>query len=212
MAGGAPTPDDLAAALAARPVVDHPALPGRRNHLRAGVLVTLAWDPAPVALLTLRPRGLRRHGGEVSFPGGKPEPEDRDLEATALREAREELGVEPRRVLGRLPSQPLYTSDYRLVPWVAEVPAGPLDPDPGEVERVLRLPLADVYAAARIDAIPFELAGETHLSPVFVVEGEVVFGGTAHTLYELLEVAAPLHGRDLPPREAGAYSWGDLLG
>ena len=114
----------LAALLAAHPRIDVPALPGRRNHLHAGVLVPLRFvDGDLEVVLTERVATLRHHGGEVSFPGGKPDPEDRDLEHTALREAEEEIGLRGARVLGRLSSIPLYTSDFRLEPFVALVPA-----------------------------------------------------------------------------------------
>ena len=64
-----------------------PALPGRTNHLEAGVLVPLVWSDQPTILAILRAADLRRHANEVAFPGGKPEPEDSDIVATALREA-----------------------------------------------------------------------------------------------------------------------------
>ena len=102
--------------------------------MRAGVLVPLRWRGGLSCTLTLRPGKLRRHGGEVSFPGGRREPEDVSLEATALREAREEIGLTSARVLGRLSSMPVYTSDFRLEPFVAEVPSDAVwTPDPVEV-------------------------------------------------------------------------------
>ena len=203
---------DLRAALAARPAVEHPPMPGRRNHRRAGVLVPLVWDPEPVVVLTLRAAHLGRHAGEVSFPGGKPEPDDLDLQATALREAREELGITDAAILGRLSSMPLYPSDYRLEPFVAEIPPAPLRPDPGDVARVLRVPLAAALAAPAIEAIPYQLPGQAvRMSPVFRPEGEVMFGATAHTFYELLQVAAAAWSRPLPPLVESDLDWQDLL-
>ena len=115
-----------------------PALPGRTNHLEAGVLVPLVWSDQPTILAILRAADLRRHANEVAFPGGKPEPEDSDIVATALREANEELGFDEVDVLGRLSSWPLYTSDYRLEPVVGVVHERQLVADPGEVAEVLR--------------------------------------------------------------------------
>ncbi len=205
------TPADLASALAAHPRRDHPALPGRRNHLHAGVLVPLAWDPDPICWMTLRSASLRRHAGEVSFPGGKPEPGDRDLADTARREAVEELGVSVLRDLGRLSSWPLYTSDYRLEPFVAQVDPAACTPDPGEVARVLPVDLRRLLAEPHIDAIAYSWQGEEVLSPIFVLGDLPMFGGTAHAFLELLQVVAPLLGTEVPPLVTGRFAWGDLL-
>jgi 8-oxo-dGTP pyrophosphatase MutT (NUDIX family) len=207
-----PTPARVAEALSRHPWRDLPPLPGRTNHLPAGVLIPLVWDPEPVAIVTLRASGLRRHAGEVSFPGGRPEPTDPDLEATALREAREEMGIDQARILGRLSSMPLYTSDFRLVPFVAEIPAGPLRPDPGEVARVMRIPLREVLEQPYLDGIAYEWEGRIDHSPVFVPGGHPMFGATAHTFYELLQVLAPLFGVRVPPLRGGRFTWEDFLG
>ena len=61
------TPDQVASALAAYTPQRLPALPGRTNHLKAGVMIPIVWDPSPRVVLTLRPQALRRHGGEVWF-------------------------------------------------------------------------------------------------------------------------------------------------
>jgi 8-oxo-dGTP pyrophosphatase MutT (NUDIX family) len=84
------------------------------------------------------------HSGQVAFPGGRHEPEDADSAATALREAQEEIGLNPAQVtlLGEL--RPLHTvSNYLVTPVVGEIP-WPLDlnPDPVEVARVFSIPLA----------------------------------------------------------------------
>lgn len=85
-----------------------------------------------------------RHSGQVAFPGGRQEPGDADSTATALREAQEEIGLDPTRValLGNL--RPLHTvSNYLVTPVVGEIP-WPFDltPDPIEVARVFSIPLA----------------------------------------------------------------------
>lgn len=208
----APNPEALRELLRAHRPVDVPALPGRRNDRRAGILVPVRFGADPECILTLRAADLDRHAGEVSFPGGRPEPEDRDLEATALREAREELGIASATVLGRLSTMPLYTSEFRLVPFVAALGEEPLVADPVEVARIVTVRLREVFAREAIDAIPWtDRSGESTLSPVFEVDGLVVYGGTAHVLYELLQVAAPMFERPVPSLRPGRHRWSDLL-
>ena len=183
----------------------------RRNPHPAGVLVPLVWKPELVAILNLRPETMRRHAGEVCFPGGRPEAGDHDLSATALREAREELGITEATVLGQLSAMPLYNSAYRLVPFVAHVPEQTLDLSSGEVERVFEVGLAELYDRDHIDAIPYEWQGKEGLSPIFTLaDGVIMYGGTAHTFLELLTVLAPTFHAQVPPLKAGAIGWGDL--
>ena len=77
-------------------------------------------SPVPMVLLTRRSALLRTHSGQVSFPGGRPDPRDRDLAATALREAQEEIGLDPSQVtlLGRLPRQDTRASNFLITPFV----------------------------------------------------------------------------------------------
>lgn len=208
-----PTAPALRAALADYPLTEIPKLPGRRNHLRAGVLVPVEWSAADLhVILTERAAHLSNHPGEVCFPGGRPEPEDASIEATALREAEEEVGLRGAGVLGRLSSIPLYTSDYRLEPFVAEVPAGTeLVPCPDEVATILRLSVRETLARPTLHGIPWEHEGARYLSPIFELGEQLVFGGTAHALHELLQVVAPLVGVPLPPMEPGRYDWSDVL-
>ncbi|MBX3251536.1 MAG: CoA pyrophosphatase [Myxococcales bacterium] len=209
-----PDATELARALAAHPRAEHPALPGRRNHLRAGILVPLRFRAGDVSVvLTERAADLRHHGGEISFPGGKPDASDPTLEATALREAREEIGLKDAHVLGRLSSIPLYTSDFRLEPFVAEI-AGDARfvPSPSEVARVLELSVAGVLDQERWNGIPWTTPdGRVALSPVFELDERLVYGGTAHALYELLVVVARAAGARLPALTPGPYSWSDVL-
>ncbi|MFW5876800.1 MAG: NUDIX hydrolase [Myxococcota bacterium] len=205
-------PESVRRALQAHPRVEVPPLPGRRNHQRAGVLVPLRLGPEPMTILTGRTRHLSNHAGEVCFPGGRPEQEDRSLEDTAVREAREELAIQRPTVLGRLSSVPLYTSDYRLEPFVARVGDAPLVPDPGEVDRVFRVPLAALLDRPFLHGAPWTQAGETTLSPIFEVDDALVYGGTAYVLLELLTVLAPLLGRHVPPLRAGKHTWDRIFG
>ena len=110
----------------------------------AAVLAPLYWKAGePFALLTKRPMTLRKHPGQISFPGGGREPNDLTPLHTALRETREELGIAPEHVevLGLLGAMPTVTS-YWVTPFVGVVPADvQLAPNPGEIEEVIHAPL-----------------------------------------------------------------------
>ncbi len=90
----------------------------------AAVLVPIVLAPEPFVLLTRRSALLRHHAGQVSFPGGRADPGDGDAAATALREAGEEIGLDPSlaELAGRLPDQPTVEGGFTIVPIVALLP------------------------------------------------------------------------------------------
>ncbi|MCA9692820.1 MAG: CoA pyrophosphatase [Myxococcales bacterium] len=206
-----PTPDQVAAALAEHVRKDMAALPGRHNTLRAGILVPLVWRGELECVLTERCAKLRHHGGEVSFPGGRPEPDDVDLAATAVRETHEEIGVADVRLLGELSSVPLYTSEFRLVPFVAALPDQPMRPAEGEVAAILRFSIRAELERGWSHGIPWEHGDARFVSPVYELEGRIVYGGTAEVLGELVRVLAPLYGRPAPELRPGRYTWPEVL-
>ena len=111
----------------------------------ASVLVPIVQRPeALTVLFTRRTAHLKSHSGQIAFPGGRAEPGDPHAEATALREAKEEIGLDPARVelLGRLSDYHTRT-DYRVTPVVALV-ASPLELrlDACEVEEAFEVPLS----------------------------------------------------------------------
>ncbi len=109
----------------------------------AAVLVAFVPGSNPHLLLTKRNERLRRHAGQVSFPGGRIDPEDRDAEHAALREAEEEIGLRPRDVdvLG-LMGDFITGTGFRITPVVSLVPPGlQFTPSPLEVEAVFEFPL-----------------------------------------------------------------------
>jgi 8-oxo-dGTP pyrophosphatase MutT (NUDIX family) len=111
----------------------------------ASVLVPVVAHPGGLTVLfTQRTSQLRSHSGQISFPGGRAEPEDPSPEFTALREAGEEIGLKAGQVevLGRLPEY-LTRTGYRVTPVVGLLtPPLELTPDPREVQEVFEVPLA----------------------------------------------------------------------
>src|ERR1700722_5227796 len=112
----------------------------------AAVLVPIhEQNGRPHLVLTKRRSDLRRHAGEISFPGGRRDPEDADLRETALREAEEEIGLERTQasVLGELPTVSTFATNYVIHPFVATIPSGlPWRASEREVEQVLELGLS----------------------------------------------------------------------
>ena len=148
-----------------------------------------------------RPDGIRHHAREMAFPGGKRDPEDADLDATALRETEEELGI-PRlrlRLLGRLAPVPTATSLFTLNPVVAEVlPGAPPQPAPDEVAELVAFGLEDLFAG-RLHYQAVDLG--RYLSPIFHFEAGAMYGATAHVLLELLTLYGAVCNLEMPVPE-----------
>ena len=116
----------------------------------AAVLIAIVQRDVPMLLLTERTRQLSSHSGQVAFPGGKRDPEDVDAAATALREAQEEVGLDPAlaEVLGSLPPY-VTTTGFVVTPVVALVqPQACYRPNPDEVADLFEVPLAFVLDPA----------------------------------------------------------------
>lgn len=110
----------------------------------AAVLVPIVLHPEPTLLLTRRTSHLKKHAGQVSFPGGRIDPEDKDAVAAALREAQEEVGLDPARVeiVGRMDDYVTGTG-YIITPVIGLLPPGlTLHPSPHEVEAVFEFPFS----------------------------------------------------------------------
>lgn len=181
--------------------------PERRS---AAVLVPLYVHQRRVhVVLTRRTDTLRHHRGQVSFPGGGWEEGDRDLCETALREAHEEVGLDPRdvEVLGVLGDMPTAVSGYVIRPFVGRIPAGyRFVRQPGEVARVFTPPL-ELFADPDLRREEtWERDGVRFPVTFFDVDGEVVWGATARLMLALLDVLAgrePGTARIPPPPEPG---------
>ena len=205
------SPEQLEAALAEHVSVRFRAVQGRTNHLEAAIAVPVTWDDhEPFVYLTRRVMSLQ-HGGELCFPGGKPDPTDTSLYATACRELTEELGARASAHLGRLSSVPVYTSDYRLEPFVVRLEPGHLTPNPDEVSEVHRLSLIAALRASSTMAIAYQRGDHEGLSPIYAVGDIWLYGASAHVFRELCVVAARAMGQGAPPLIAGDVSWRDVF-
>lgn len=167
----------------------------------SAVLVALADGPSGAeVLLTRRALHLNSHRGEMSFPGGRLEPGETPLEA-ALREAHEEVGLDPAavEVRGELDHLSTVVSRSYIVPVVAEVHGRPeLRPGTSEVDRILWVPLAEL---AREDTYVEEWWGTPPLDrPMFLfhLDDETVWGATGRMLHELLRLAFEIDGPPPP--------------
>jgi len=173
-----------------------------RGRTDAAVLVALYLDHGLLhAVLTERRADLRRHAGEVSFPGGRRDETDPDLRFTALREAHEEIGLPPEAVdlVGALQPTPTIATGYAIYPFVGLIEPGQAwSLSPREVAEVLELPLValrDGYARRRLLRRGVPIRTDT-----YVVDDKLIWGATARILADLFDRIGPL----LKQRESGA--------
>lgn len=167
-----------------------PVLKGERA---ASVLVPLMpTDNGIEVLYTRRSEKLKNHRGQVAFPGGGADPEDKDVAATALREASEEIGLPPDAVniLGEMPAI-TSSSRYNVTPivgWIKE----PFEiiPNPSEVARVFTVPLTWIAQRRNVDFRDLETPWGRHRDVVFYqdFDGETIWGFTGHLTIQFLRI------------------------
>jgi len=163
--------------------------PGTKD---AAVLVALHGNPL-TAVFTERRADMRRHAGEISFPGGRQDEPAEDLRETALREAEEEIGL-PRSTVtlqGALPPVGTFVTGYRVFPFVATIerPAQ-LHPAEAEVARILEFSLPELVAGHEMKRLIRK--GVPIKMPTYTVDGHLIWGATARIVQDLLERLAPI--------------------
>ena len=146
------------------------------------------------AVFTKRRSHLRLHAGQISFPGGRSEPHDADLIQTALREAHEEIGLDPAAVtvLGALRPTPTVVSDIAIYPVVGLIaaPASAWVLATAEVEAVIEAPLAQLAATHRLETFT-RPGGRSVTTDAYSIGEDTIWGATARILADLLTRLRP---------------------
>ena len=171
---------------------DHPVWTGDdsrtvQGRVPAAVLIAVTDRAEPGIILTQRPETMRRHPGQVAFPGGRIDPEDMDAVAAALREAEEEIAL-PRRVPNVVATLPPYhtITDFAVTPVVAVIPPDlPLVPHDREVAAVFEVPLAFALAPASwtMQTVMFQGAERRYREAIW--QNRRIWGATAAILANL---------------------------
>jgi 8-oxo-dGTP pyrophosphatase MutT (NUDIX family) len=153
----------------------------------AAVLVPMhGWPDNPGLVFTERRADLRRHAGEISFPGGRRDPGE-ELVETAQREAEEEINLARERVeiVGALPPIGTFVTSYKVYPFVGLIDGLQFEPNPAEVESVIVASLEDlvaVYEKRRLVRRGVPIKTDT-----FLIGEALIWGATARILGDLLQ-------------------------
>jgi 8-oxo-dGTP pyrophosphatase MutT (NUDIX family) len=159
---------------------------------KGAVLILISPDSKKEPCITLIQRNVYDgvHSGQVSFPGGKVEPFDYTYQQAALRETKEEIGIEihPSHIIGQLTEVYIPPSRFLVFPFVAfsnEIP--PYNPDSREVNKIIQLPIKELLNEQIVVQKKVKVASlnATILTPCFYVQESIVWGATAMMLSEL---------------------------
>ena len=157
------------------------------NQRQAAVLVPIVRRPVPGLLLTQRSARMRKHAGQVAFPGGARDPEDSSLIAAALREAQEEVAIPPEtvEVIGVLPTVDSVTG-FQVTPVVGIIPPDlPYHASEEEVAAVFEMPLEEALRLGRYHPLDIHRRGNDHRVWLSWYEHYFVWGMTAGIIREL---------------------------
>lgn len=154
------------------------------------VLIPLFRDRGEYKVLfTKRTDTVEVHKGQMSFPGGRIDEDDRSLLDTALRESEEEIGLMRHAVsvLGRIDDARTLSSNYIIHSFVGKIPYPyPFRPNSGEVEKVIEVPLRLFFGGEEI--LPVEYEGRIYRNLAYSFGGEVIWGATARIMRNFVEI------------------------
>lgn len=169
-------------------------LKGEPNELtrRSGVLLLFYPKGDEIFLpLILRPQYDGVHGGQMAFPGGRAELKDKNIQATALREAQEEIGIKASdvKVLGNLTELYITPSNLLCQPVLGYINYRPdFYPDEREVAGIFEVSVSEFIDPSIIEIRTVETRGYKFETPSFVIQEQVVWGATAMMIAELIEL------------------------
>lgn len=159
---------------------------------RSGVLILFYPKGEDIYLpLILRPQYDGVHGGQMAFPGGRAELKDKNIQATALREAQEEIGIKASdvKIIGNLTELYINPSNLLCQPVLGYINYRPdFYPDEREVADILEVPLSDFVNPDTVQTRLVEARGYKFETPGFIIQEQIVWGATAMMVAELIEI------------------------
>ncbi|MCF8361399.1 MAG: CoA pyrophosphatase [Prolixibacteraceae bacterium] len=156
---------------------------------KSAILIPLFFNTNEIyTYLTKRNHNLKKHPGQISFPGGSYEPHDINTQATALRETHEEIGIEPENieVLGKLSNLYIPVSNFTIAPYVGLLKNNiNFRIDRNEVTEVIPVGLSELFHNQTHSFKPVKIAGEKINVPCYFINGNIIWGATSMILSEL---------------------------
>ena len=177
------TLDSLRSILASK---INPVLEDYGENKLASILVVI-YGESPLVVMTKKPKHMKFHAGEISFPGGKLDSSDSNLLETALRETREEIGldIKPEQVIGQLKPVITLNSRFTILPFVSVLDKIPPLSANAEVEKIFHIPLEDFLKTMSNDPDPtHNLIQEMY---TFEFQGKIVWGASARVLKQIAD-------------------------
>ncbi len=164
----------------------NPILEDYGKNILASILVVI-YGQSPIVVMTEKPKHMKFHAGEISFPGGKLDSLDSNLLETALRETREEIGlsIRPEQVIGQLDPVITLNSGFTILPFVSVVDEIPPLSANAEVEKIFHISLESFLKTKARDPDPtHNMIQEMY---TYEFQGEIVWGASARVLKQIAD-------------------------